>query len=687
MTPEEARIRCQETRASYAATRRYKDAFWTLQMAYDVGRQWGSLRDMGGNLGVEISKGLTDIYGDNNAPLRITINEIGSHDRKVASMTSPQHIGATVFGPAHTTDTYTRTAGKVLMGVLERIGMAECNALEMIRGANRDRVILGSAGIGEELRMVGRGQVVLPTQGRRQQKALRQFAIDWAPVMPWEIIRSPAAKTVHMARDEDTILHEKPRTVGWMASKWGIGINTEATLGDLTHFLDTIRHLQGGPEFGNLMSEAKDKAVLGIQGWLTDPEKTAEIQSETGIEVRFPWMYFGYIDASKGNGEIQPASSIGDNGLLPNPFNGLGIKWLHFHVSPEAMWGTGQPWMLMQSQDYSNIAWTFMCRAMNQSESKIVAEKSSIESGKIGEMLNNDGDRPILWKREGQWSTPPTRIAGTPFPQTATQVIDMSQSAMARQAQIAPVQGGFGPRRDGSGKAMEVLAEQADTIPEDRITSDEIALGALLRDTLIDTIRLSTVKQLQRITGGKVGESFLLELKREDPRLRIATVDLDPTTMRPRTKTQTEARYVGLATALVLEPAQAVKEAVLAGITGLNSAMEQAYDKQDAEVEMMFRGEDPPIDLSLDYHVWHIERLAWWGNKPESLDWPEEVLMRMGDHSRGHQRAQNETTGMAMGQPEPMATPSNGRGSPPAGAPGSQGGQAAGSAGPALKIA
>jgi hypothetical protein len=641
---------------------------------------------MGGNLGVEISKGLTDIYGDNSAPLRITINEIGSHDRKVASMTSPQHIGATVFGPARTTDTYTRTAGKVLMGVLERIGMAECNALEMIRGANRDRVILGSAGIGEELRMVGRGQVVLPTQGRRQQKVLRQYAIDWAPVMPWEVTRSPAAKTVHMARDEDTILHEKPRTVGWMASKWGIGIDTQASLGDLTNFLDTIRHLQGGPEFGNLMSEAKDKAVLGIQGWLTDAEETARIQAETGIEVRFPWMYFGYIDASKGNGEIQPASSIGDNGLLANPFNGLGIKWLHFHVSPEAMWGTGQPWMLMQGQDFSNIAYSFVAEAMNQSASKWVAEKASIESGKISQMLNNDPRQPILWKRDGQWATPPTRVQGAPFPQTARECIGMGQEAMGRQALIAPVQQGIGYKRDGSGAAYEALLQQADTIPEDRITSDEIALGALLRDTLIDTIRLSTVKQLQRITGGKVGESFLLELKREDPRLRIASVDLDPTTMRPRTKTQTEARYVGLATAMVLEPPAAVKEAVLAGITGLNTAMEQAFDLQDAEVERMREGGEVEVLVS-DEHVWHIERTQSWLNRPERLDYAPEFIDALLNHVIAHQQAQNETTGMAMGQPEPMATPSNGRGSPPAGAPASQGGQAAGSAAPALRIA
>jgi hypothetical protein len=674
LIPEQALKRCNETRSSYSATRKLKDAFWCLQMAYDAGNQWGFITEQSGNATVQQLKGVFDTHSARR--VRITINEIQHHTAKAASMTSPQQIKATVKGPCSSTDSYTRAAGKVLEALLQRIG-----ALGHVRQANKDRIIVGSAGVRQTLRRVGSQKVGIQAQGRRKAAMLSQYEIDWAPVMPWEVIRSPGCKSTEMARDEDCIGHEKPRTLEWMTNHYGWAPETDTQLGQVIHFLDEIHRLENGPGAAPLLTEAREKAVIPCEYWLTDAAETARIYDETGLTVRWPWMFVGYLDPAKDNGAIQPVTTIGTNGLLKNPFCGPGMKFLHHHVATEAMWGTGMPWMLMQWQDFSNIGYTWLAESLQQSASKWLYEAGTLEVGKERKILNNDPWQPIPWKRQGQFSQPPAREAGAPVPQMARDIVSMAPEGMGRQTNIAGVQMGQGYKRDGSGKAYQALISEAETVPEDRVTGDEITLGELLRDTLIDTIRISTLEQISMLTGGRVSETYIKELKREDPRHRIAVCELHPTTMRPKTRQQTEERYSGLIERMILPQDTGVREAIRAGVTGLDTDRERAYQLQEAEIEFMRQGRPAEV-LATDEHVWHIECLRAELNSPDRLDFDPQYVQMLQDHIMQHQQAQIDTAGMAVGQPEMPAEQPAMRGTPAA-----AGQQANGPAGPQLRIA
>jgi len=675
MTPEEAKRICNDTRASYASTRRYKDAFWCLQMAYNEGNQWGYTTENSGNVTVNHLKGL---FGGTSRRVRITINKIQELTRKQASMTSPKQIMADIKGPCGTVDSYTRASGKVLHALLERIG-----ARSYIRSANKDRYIIGSAGIKQVLRRVGTPQTAVAAQGRRKASMLSQYEIDWAPVMPWEIIRTPGSKSIEMQRDEDVLGHEKPRTLKWMQMYYGWAPETDTQYGQVAHFLDEIHRMENGPGGAPLLTESKEKAVLPCEYFLTDPEETARIYTETGLTVRWPWMYCGYLDPGKTSG-IEPIPTIGNNGLIKNPFCGAGLKFLHYHVATEAMWGTGMPWMLMQWQDFSNIGFTWLAEALQQSVSKWRYEKGTLERGQEKNILNNDAWQAIPFDRKAAWQTPPERVPGAPVPQMAADIVAMAPQGMSEQSGIAPVQMGQGYKRDGSGAAYEALIGEAETVPEDRITGDEITIGELLRDTLIDTIRISTLDQLEKLTGGTVGMTYLKELKRDDPALRIAVAEVHPTTMRPKTRTQTEGRYVGLIKDLILPQDAGIKEAIRAGVIGLDSDRERAYQLQAAEIEMMRQGRPVEV-LRDDEHVWHIECLRSELNSPNRIDYERQYIDALQQHMLAHQMAHEETMGMALGQPElPPGQP--GQGGTPAGNPAGQ--QAAqGPAGPQLRIA
>jgi len=676
VTPEEALKICNETRRSYGPTRRYKDAFWTLQLAYNEGNQWGFITENSGNTTVSQLKGVFDISSARR--VRITINEIQRHTAKAASMSSPQQIMATVKGPCGAVDSYTRASSKVLQALLERIG-----ALGHIRSVNKDRVIVGSAGIRQTLRRVGSQKTVIPAQGRRKAAMLAQYEIDWAPVMPWEIIRSPGARSIEMQRDEDCIGHEKPRTLEWMKLHYGWAPETDTQYGQVAHFLDEIHRLENGPGAAPLLTEAKEKAVIPCEYWLTDADETARIYDATGITVRWPWMFFGYIDPAKDGGKILPIANIGNNGLLANPFCGAGIKFLHYHVATEAMWGTGMPWLLMQWQDFSNIAYTWLAETLQQSATKWRYEKDTIERGLEKRILNNNPWQAIPWTRKGQYSLPPERVPGAQLPQTPREIVALAPEGMGRQANIAGVQMGEGYKRDGSGAAYQTLINEAETVPEDRVTGDEITLGALLRDTLIDTIRISTTDQLAALTGGRVSETYLAELKRDDPRLRIATAELHPTTMRPKTRQQTEERYSGLIANMILPQDIGVKEAIRSGVVGWDSDRERAYQLQEAEIELMRQDRYSNV-LRDDEHVWHIECVRAELNSPDRLDFQPKYIDMLQQHMLQHQQAHMETQGMALGQPEtPAGQP--GMGGTPAAQPAGQTGT--GPAGPQLRIA
>jgi len=657
LTPEEARQRCQQTRDAYRATRRYTDAYWTLEMAYNEGQQWGFISEGAHSLEVSRLKPVLDMHGSRR--VRLTINEIGSQTEKASSMTNPQRVIGTVLGPDDTRDSYTRTADRVLRSVL-----IQTRALSHLRQANPDRHVLGTACVREVLALQGSRRTVREAQGQQPELTLGKYGVEWATVMPWEIIRDPASKSVQMEYDEETVGHEKPRSVQWVQEHyngWSAKGGTE--MGKLVHFLDEIRHLSGGAGNAPLLADSKQPGVLAEEWWLTDPAETRRIFDETGIKVRWPWMFVGYINPEYSHTAIIPVPTVGQMGLLPNPFCGLPIGGFHYHVATEAMWGTGMPWKLMQWQDFSNVAITWAAEILQLCGPKWRYQKGTVEDPST--TLNNDPWQPIPFKRVSQWDMPPERVPGVQMPQIINDVVSWAPEGMRRNVNIAPVQMGIGYRRDGSGKAYETLLREAESVPEDRITSDEITLGEMFYKTLIDTIRWATLAQLQQLTAGRVPERFLRELKRHDPRLRIARVEVHPSTMRPRTRTQTEERYVSLVSQQFLSADRGVDEARRAGVTGLNTPMEKSKARQQAEIELMMAGEEVAVRVT-DKHIYHIEELNEYLDSIAGMDVDPEVEARMMRHAVAHQMALQETAGMALGQPEIAPQEGPGMPSPPA---------------------
>ena len=70
---------------------------------------------------------------------------------------------------------------------------------------------------------------------------------------------------------------------------------------------------------------------------------------------------------------------------------------------------------------------------------------------------------------------------------------------------------------------------------------------------------------------------------------------------------------------MILPQDTGVREAIRAGVTGLDTDRERAYQLQEAEIEFMRQGRPSEV-LATDEHVWHIECLRAELNSPDRLD-------------------------------------------------------------------
>ena len=652
LTPEKALEDAKSLVKAYSSTRKYYDALWTLQILYDAGRQWATMAEMqSGNLAVQCLPAL--VQRTTGMRYRVTFDKIHEMVVKLVAAISPQQIAATPRGSHNLTNTYTRTAKRVQDEVLARI-----EALSHIREAMLPTHVLGTAGIRMVLRQYGGGR----GHGKDQQ-TLRQYEIDWANIMPWEVIRDPSATTLTPHRDEERIGHEKPRTLGWMKQHYGWAPKPEdvdSTMGDLLAFQDELNAAKGmGTLPGTKAADSQAKGVMVREFYYKDPDKTNQIYSEKGIRVDWPWMFVSWGDPKKGSDGFAPVPTVGKAGLIDNPFCDMPLYFFHFDRMIDGMWAAGVPWRLMQAQDVHNICWTWLIECMQMG-----VPKWSVQQGTVEGDISNDPWVPIVFKKTQQWTQKPERIPGMQMPQIPAEMVAMTPQAMREALNLADVQFGKGYKRDGSGKAYEALIEQADSVPEERVTTNELTLARLLYATTVDTIRWSTLDQLRRLLGPEVPDEHIRMLLQNDPREHLSGVGVHPSTLRPKTVGQTEEHFVSLVERQVLGPAAAVLETYLQTGTVLDTAMRGAFEKQASELDRILAGDDDvPANIG-EHHEHHIKATQLFLDSPRSEDVPPDRMEQIVSHLVSHMVAQQQLMAQASGL-GPME-PGPGQASPPA---------------------
>jgi len=637
LTPEKALEDAKSLVKAYSSTRKYYDALWTLQILYDAGRQWATMAEMqSGNLAVQCLPAL--VQRTTGMRYRVTFDKIHEMVVKLVAAISPQQIAAAPRGGHNLTSTYTRTAKRVQDEVLARI-----EALSHIREAMLPTHVLGTAGIRMVLRQYGGGR----GHGKDQQ-TLRQYEIDWANIMPWEVIRDPSATTLTPHRDEERIGHEKPRTLGWMKQHYGWAPKPEdvdSTMGDLLAFQDELNAAKGmGTLPGTKAADSQAKAVMVREFYYKDPDKTNQIYSETGIRVDWPWMFVSWADPKKGSDGFSPVPTIGNKGLIDNPFCEMPLFFFQFDRMIDGMWPAGVPWRLMQAQDVHNISWTWLIECMQMG-----VPKWSVQERTVAGDISNDPWVPIVYKRSNQYDQKPERIPGMQMPQIPAEMVAMTPQAMREALNLADVQFGKGYKRDGSGKAYEALIQQAESVPEERVTTNELTLARLLYATTVDTIRWSTLDQLRRLLGPEVPDAHIRMLLQDDPREHLSGVGVHPSTLRPKTVGQTEEHFVSLVERTVLSPAAAVLEAYLQSGTVLDSAMRGAFEKQTSELDRILAGaDDVPANIG-EHHEHHIKAIQLFLDSPRGEDVPPDRMEQIVSHLVAHIVAQQQLMAQAGG--------------------------------------
>ena len=291
----------------------------------------------------------------------------------------------------------------------------------------------------------------------------------------------------------------------------------------------------------------------------------------------------------------------------------------------------------MAGQDITNVAYTWMVRAMQEGGGKWIVEKSTVPD--IKKSLNNRLDEPLIWQRNTNLnSTAPTRSAPPAMNSALTELIRLTPEWMKEQLNLSDVQFGKSSKRGEAGKALQLKVDVAE-IPLDKIRlSDELVYNDLMTGTLIDGIKHSRLDQLRNLLGGEIPDDTIRAIKRSNPSQTLTKVMITPATLRPRTQTQTKEEFITLANAQLIEPLDAQWEMLIQGRITINTPMANAYHKQRYEIAAMKGGTVMDVDIG-DEHQWHIKTLRHVINSQEHLAMDEKVQDQLRQHLVQHMEA------------------------------------------------
>lgn len=623
ITKEEAIQKVKEQKTAAESDRRNFANFCLLQMAYDVGNQW-SYPSM--DNGQYVVKQLRQRIDPSRDDVRATMNLIHSQVQRFVSVLAPERLSS--YCRAATGSMDNRIVADLSDQVLTS-WLARTNGLRTLREANRPRAVLGTG-------------VVKRTLARRPgAAAIKTYDLGWCSVLPWELIRDPAATTTNPARDENLIIHEKPRTVDWVARNFGVKVEAKSTLGQLVGYQEQIGQASGASPN---RCDSKAPAVMMYEAYYKD--------SEEGMQD-WAWMLMAYCDPTANRDEYKVLS------FGPNPFFGLPFHFFIYDEFVQSKWGVGIPHLQYSAQNLYNAAWTWIVRVQAAGAGKWIYENGTVEPA----MLNNRIDVPIVWKRpQNMQAVPPSRTPAPQLSPASTEIVNAMPGLMDRQINLSPVQRGITSARGESGEAIQAKLSEANA-PIDHVkASDNNVIQELLYGTLIDLTNPATfnLNVARELLGDDVPQDQIMMLLTSSVPKSVTAVVLQPGMTYPATPSEKKADAFAMMQAQMLTRDEALWILDEKGVP-VDPLRSESRRTQEMEIARMIRGEDvrPGKVDEHPFHIWTIKRYA---ANSHYADLDPEVKGRIELHLFAHeqmmQAQQNPAAPMGGTSPDQAPAPS-----------------------------
>ena len=660
LTEKQALEKAQEVIRSSRSSRAYWDSIWALNMAYASGQHWTWATSQPG--GSRAIKRLHNILDPQRADVRVTLDVVSQNVRRMVAALKPQKLPPIIHQRGGTPEAM--TAKHVFTGLLQD-RMRDIRALPIWRGLHMPRCVLGSMCVRRQITTTGRPATIPLDYGGTKAKplALKRREVSWSAVLPFSIIRDPAAMTLDPAADESVIGQETPRSTDWVKRNFGITIETEATLGNLRNHLDQLRRVCGWPLVAHA-AESNQPGVLVYDFFFQDAD------SED------PWTYelLAYMDPSNPQEPELKKLHFGKN-----PFYGLPLHFIHYESRIIRPWAAGMPELMKPAQDVRNMAATAMLRVMIDHYPKWRIPEGSVDN--ISSALMNRTDHALEYKwTPGQ--PPPDRVSAPAANPVSEAFLQSTADDARAAANISPVQMGELSSRH-SGEAYQTQAQQADVPLNDLRKDDELVLNELLYGTLIDTVEIG-LRPRRDVARKLLGEQFDQEQIRialsRPARELIQSVEIVPDALRHKPPKQVQDDFTNMVERTVIAPRDAQYEMLIQADIVTDSIMAEGYRQQEMELAMLLAGQPVEVDAGQD-HSTSLRVLKqfqsstrWHSLAPEQRD-------RVARHWAAHKNAEMQLAQWAQGYGQdenPQA-----RGSAPA----SGNVMASGSVGPAGQVA
>lgn len=635
LNEKEALERADEFRKSVWRNRAAQDAQWALNMAYATGKAWSFISSQ--PTGRKEVKRLREIIDPDSTDVRVSMDIVHQNLVRTVAALKPQKISAMIRVRSGEPDAM--TARHVFNGILlDRL--PAINALEVWRSLHGPRCILGTVGVRRQIVTEGR-PVTLPADYQADSKIplrLRNLQVQWARVLPFEILRDPAANSLDPDIDDTIVGHEKPRTTEWVFRNYGKKIVTETTFGDLMKYQDNIRSATGWWWQQSSAQDSRQPAVVVYEFALQD--------ADTG--PGWPWHLIAYYD---------PNDKSGKNLLVPlhfgrSPFYGLFLNLLHYDdTNLTGCWGRGLPELLKPLQDIRNIAATTMIRVMIDHYPKWRIEEGTVDV----KNMSNRTDMPLIFKRNPSLQQHiPDRLSAPGANPVAETFLGMLSSEAGNAVSIAPVMRGEMVKRGQANSAYETVIEQGEVPLNDLRKDDEIVLNKLLYGTLIDTVRLLRFRRdIAQKTLPEFSKEQLAAALREDPVRMVLSVNVTPESLRHRTPTQIRNDFVGDVQSQLLSPVSAQREMLVQGDIVTDTQMAEAWRKQELELDMILAGQEVFVVPGEDHatSIWVLTNFMsstrWYSLSEKQQD---DVAFHWANHMEQKQAEQLAAMGGMGGQ-------------------------------------
>lgn len=653
LTKDDAVARLDELRQSSRGARMYHDASWALSLAYAAGNHWSYIAQKPG-LRREI-KALAEVIDPSRTDCRVVLDKIGRIVRRTVASTKPHRLNA-ISVPA--SGSVESTLAKQMYDALLSKRYRQMGALEVWRSIQLPRAVLGSCGIRRQISQEGKAVMLPAGEDGLNPAAYRRLEVTWAKVLPWEILRDPAADDLDPNIDEVIFAQEKPRSVQWVLRNYGHVLDagakaaleqTETTMGNLLNYQNMLKSVTGW-KVATHATDSKVKGVIVYEAYYQDADAGGS----------WPWQLIAFVDPNgpSGGSDLRPIFFGRD------PFCSLPFSFIHYEKRVQGPWAVGIPLVMKQVQDIINLAMTTTIRVLIDFMPKWRIEQGTVDN--LSEAISNRSDLPLVFSRTLPSQHIPDRVphpGGNPVAENLLSGLGEEATAIGG---LSPVQMGAMVKRGQSGSAYQTNVDQADVPLEDLRQDDEQVLNRLHYDTLIDTHQISlkfNPDMAHEMLDGEFPPDAVDRMLAEHPTKSIQAIITTPDSLRPKTASEITEQFTAAAQNQIVDPLQAQREMLVQGGVTMDSRMAEAVRKQELELEMILRGQQVRPVISEDHATakWVLERFCS-AAKWYALD--EVQQEAVAEHWAMHRQAE-----MAIQMPQTAngtGAPSPGRPSPPA---------------------